>query len=288
MIDRLFFLVMSQLTLGGFLLIKVVSLKDIGWGFFRLCGFLYLLTAFSIVWFFPFPPEVSLVSGQGVLSLITSRWGWEFLLWGIFSLLLGAYNVGIWVERARLSTLSFQLAIAVGIAALLLGAGAYSTASPFWNLPLLALNFLTSALSLGCVMTGMLLGHWYLVTPKLPVAPLRQMITLLLLSLTIQAGAIALSIALSSDLLIPHVEGPGNLLLTTYRPIFLGRVLVGILGGLTIAFFARQALKNDTSHTATQSATGLLFIAILLVMAGEVVARVLLLLTYKHGGAIPI
>ena len=46
---------------------------------------------------------------------------------------------------------------------------------------------MVAAVALGAVTAAMLLGHWYLVTPKLSPTPLRRMMWLLLASLGLQA-----------------------------------------------------------------------------------------------------
>ena len=52
---------------------------------------------------------------------------------------------------------------------------------------LIALTVLLSATVLGAATTGMLLGHWYLVTPALSNRPLLRSIVLLLVGLVSQA-----------------------------------------------------------------------------------------------------
>src|SRR5918999_1560364 len=54
---------------------------------------------------------------------------------------------------------------------------------------LFAGQLVLAALALGAVNAGMLLGHWYLVTPKLSPAPLRRMMWLLVGCLMLQALA---------------------------------------------------------------------------------------------------
>ena len=52
-----------------------------------------------------------------------------------------------------------------------------------FSAPLFAAQLMLVALALGAVTAAMLLGHWYLVTPKLSPAPLRRMMWLLLAAL---------------------------------------------------------------------------------------------------------
>jgi hypothetical protein len=70
----------------------------------------------------------------------------------------------------------------VGMAALVVLAAAGGTRS----IPLFATQLVTAALALGSVNAAMLLGHWYLVTPKLSPSPLRRMMWLLIGTLLLQ------------------------------------------------------------------------------------------------------
>ena len=78
----------------------------------------------------------------------------------------------------------------LGIAALMVLAAAGGTRS----LPLFAAQLMLVAIALGAVNAAMLLGHWYLVTPKLSPAPLRRMMWLLMGALIIQAFAFAIAL----------------------------------------------------------------------------------------------
>src|SRR5207248_5631897 len=73
------------------------------------------------------------------------------------------------------------LALAEGLATLVLAAADRPSA---WLGPVLTgLAFGISALALGAATAGLLLGHWYLVTPRLSSRPLRLLCDLLLASL---------------------------------------------------------------------------------------------------------
>src|SRR5688500_10506541 len=78
----------------------------------------------------------------------------------------------------------------VGMAALVALAAAGGTRS----IPLFATQLVIAAIALGAVNAAMLLGHWYLVTPKLSPAPLRRMMWLLIASLVLQGVVFAVAI----------------------------------------------------------------------------------------------
>jgi hypothetical protein len=127
-----------------------------------------------------------------------------------------------------------------------------------------------AALPLGAVALGgadgaMLLGHWYLVTPKLSPAPLRRA------SLTVVA-AVALQIALVG---IVWLRGDLTGTWETALSVALGlRIGVGLFMTLLVALAAWW-----TAGMNTQSSTGLLYVALGCAFAGEVSARVIFFLT---------
>ena len=111
----------------------------------------------------------------------------------------------------------------------------------------------------------MLLGHWYLVTPKLSPDPLRRMMWLLLVALVLQALTFALAvIAVSSG----PLGGPIGWL--TWL-----RLVVGIVLPIGITILALLASRA----ASLQATTGLLYISMAFVMAGSIAGASLAYLT---------
>lgn len=149
----------------------------------------------------------------------------------------------------------------VGILALVTLANAGGTASPV----LFATQLVLAALALGAVNAAMLLGHWYLVTPRLSPRPLRRMMALLLGALALQGVAFLVAVVLVSS---GPLGGPIGWL--TWL-----RVVVGIalpIGITVLAFLASRA-------PSLQASTGLLYIGLAFVMAGSVAAASITYLT---------
>jgi hypothetical protein len=148
----------------------------------------------------------------------------------------------------------------VGIAALVVLAAAGGSD----NVALFAGQLVLAALALGSVNAGMLLGHWYLVTPKLSPAPLRRMMWLLVGSLALQAVAFTLAV----------LSGPqaldGGLGMLTWL-----RLAVGIVLPIVAAVLAILA----SSAASLQASTGLLYIGLALVMAGSIAGASITYLT---------
>lgn len=140
----------------------------------------------------------------------------------------------------------------VGLAALVVLALAGGTASP----GLFAVQLLLVALALGSVNAAMLLGHWYLVTPRLSPAPLRRMIWLLIAALAAEGLVfVAAILAVPGD----AISGPMGWLSWL-------RLAAGILLPICVAVLAILASRG----ASLQASTGLLYIGLALVMAGSI------------------
>lgn len=140
----------------------------------------------------------------------------------------------------------------LGLAALVVLAVGGGTRSA----PLFAGQLVIAALALGAVNAAMLLGHWYLVTPRLSPAPLRRMMWLLFGSLVLQGLAFAVAlVVVGTDALIGGLGWLTSL-----------RLAVGVLLPIGVTVLALKA-----SHAPSlQASTGLLYIGLALVMAGSI------------------
>jgi hypothetical protein len=130
--------------------------------------------------------------------------------------------------------------------------------------------FAIAALPLGAIALGgsdgaMLLGHWYLVTPKLSPAPLQRAALVVVAAVALQLALVTIT-ALRGDL-----TGSWETALTVALAIRIG---VGLLMTLIVS-----AAAWWTARMNTQSSTGLLYVALGCVFAGEVSARVIFFLT---------
>ena len=203
-------------------------------GFVAVCAAVLLLS------------ELSLVESAAVESTAPARRALVFL----FSLGCLAYLVASVVRWPR-SGLAIGVA-GVGLASLVTLAVAGGTRSG----TLFAGQLVTTALALGAVTAAMLLGHWYLVTPKLSPTPLRRMMWLVIGALAAQALVTVVSLAtLGGDPLAGDIGW-----LTVLR------LAAGI--GLPIAITALALLASRSA--SLQASTGLLYVGLALVMAGSI------------------
>jgi hypothetical protein len=150
---------------------------------------------------------------------------------------------------------------ALGLVALIVLAAAGGTDSA----PLFAGQLVLAALALGSVNAAMLLGHWYLVTPKLSPAPLRRMMWLLVGALLLQG--VAFGVAL---LLVGTEPIDGGMAWLTWLRLGVGILLPLVATGLAIAASRAASL---------QASTGLLYIGLALIMAGSIAGASLSYLT---------
>jgi hypothetical protein len=125
------------------------------------------------------------------------------------------------------------------------------------------LDPVTSGLLLGMTMAAMLLGHWYLNAPGMPLAPLKRLVQLL-------AAAVLLRAIVCGSGLVLELEAVHSF--STARWLFLAlRWLGGLVGTGVLAVLAWKTLAIPN----TQSATGILYVAVITVFLGELVSLLL-------------
>ena len=141
-----------------------------------------------------------------------------------------------------------------------------------------SLSALAGALLAGATAATMTLGHWYLVDPTLSIRPLATGAALFLGAAGLRA-AVAAGFLVSGGALALRIESPADLIYSTTALFFSFRTVTGLLAPLTLAALVRSTVRIRS----TQSATGLLYVALILVLFGELTAIFLELLT---GGAL--
>ena len=158
------------------------------------------------------------------------------------------------------------LGLLAGAVAIVLAAGARP--SPSLGPLLTGLASVASAVALGASVMALVLGHWYLVTPRLSPVPLRLLCDLAIVSL----------IALTGFALWYVLERPAA---TAFGPDvaafrWSGFVAVTLFPiGVTIA--ARLCCQEWPRGRAIQAATGLLYITAAMVLAGALAGNMVLL-----------
>ena len=124
----------------------------------------------------------------------------------------------------------------------------------------------TGGLCLGLVTTSMLLGHWYLNTPTMKLAPLRRLIIFLAI-----AVALRIAVCLAGTCLEANQRFASSAIPQSWYLFLALRWLTGLVGTLILAALTWQTLKIPN----TQSATGILYAAVILTFIGELTSQLL-------------
>jgi hypothetical protein len=179
----------------------------------------------------------------------------------VFALLAAAYTIAV-ARRFRAPTLAAAGVAAAAatliFAALSWGGGARGAA------PLL-LQLLVLSVATGGVFAAMILGHWYLVTPRLPEAPLILIARLLLAVVGLQVILFAVWVATGAG---PAGPAPFGVLVGQWALFVWLRLIVGLVFPLIVSWAAVQTARTRSM----ESATGLLYINVGSIAAGTILA----------------
>ena len=179
----------------------------------------------------------------------------------VFCALAAGYVLTL-IARRPLAPLAVAGAIS-GVAVLLFGAlgwgGGVQGAVPL----LVQLTVLAAAT--GGVFAAMVLGHWYLVTPKLPEAPLVLFGRLLTGVLALQVVLFVVWSAVGAG---PSGEGRFAVLVGPWALFVWLRLVVGLIFPLIVSWAAVQTARTRSM----ESATGLLYINVGTIAAGTILA----------------
>lgn len=260
------FLILAELAVGGFLIVLLADYEGIATkGFLGLSGATYLFIGLVALWGRGHIAPAAVGEGLPVDETWRGLEGAGFLGFLIF---LGLYTLWMFGEDTRLRRLLGTISLGGGLLSLLAGGLAYRV--PHLGGLSTLVGVATGALVVGAAMSGMILGHWYLVTPGLSPRPLRTMTLVLLGALVAQTLLLPVWLATAGG------GGPDAAALLTgvYSIPFWLRVLVGLVLPLAVAGMTLHCCRIRS----LQSATGLLYVAVALVLAGEIAAKLLLVL----------
>jgi len=238
-------------SLGGLILLPLVPFRDIGPRFYRFFGILAAV----------------FVSLYALFNHFSSFWFWFIPL-----ALLSLYIVAMTKSPQTLGIkLFYPLA--------LLGAGfLFFKETILLHNPLInnrlefilyESNCILSSLLLGSTLMAMILGHWYLVEPKLSIKPFMRLTWAFILILMsrfflILAGLLFYWKFLPKGkqfLLEKLISVEGDLI------FLLQRVLFGLFLPALLSYF----VWNTVKIRSTQSATGILYVNLVFVLIGELI-----------------
>lgn len=233
---------------GCALLLLFFPAKTLGRGFFSLHGVL----AFSFA----------------ALALLVRPAGLPFTVAAVAAASLAAYTLAAHGGRAAAARPLLALgAISAGWAMAGVAASGPRPTGSAWTVAGAALG----GLFFGAVLLVMNLGHWYLVSRSLPFRLLARGAALF------AALAVARTVLLGAAIAIkPAPEGLAALLsLERDALFFLFRVMWGIVGPLALSYF----IWRTADMKSNQAATGLLYVALVFVLIGELLSSCLTIAT---------
>jgi len=262
-----FLLIFGQLAVGGLIGLAVPPFAMLERGFYKSTATVFVGCAVLFV-----AGKTTLVLRAGEAN--AARLG-EIGVWAIFTVTAAVYLTSLWGDARRQRARAYTIALGLGLVALGVSASLRRLGPVLSPATLLyPLAFLTSALVLGAVATGLSLGHWYLIDLGLSIEPLRRLFRYFVIVLLVHLAVLAMTLvtmALGS--------GPGPAAVATlwreHALLLALRIVLGPLTALGLGYLIHRTLEIPQ----TMAATGLFYIAILAVMVGELLGRLLLFRT---------
>jgi len=267
-----FILVFGELAWGGLFALAIPPFFNVERGFYKSSASVYLAASITTA------VGLGLLAlrggasvGPGAVSLWTAS-----ALWTLSSAAVAVYLYTLWTENGLLRSRAYVLGLGLGLVALIanvtllmppgfgaVGAIAYS------------LTAITSALVLGLVSGAMLFGHWYLIDLEMPVDYLRTFVRLL--GIVLVADLVALGLALAMPAMIGSAGAAAAVheLVTSHLGLLAVRFVLGPVATIVLVWMCWQTLKIPQ----TMAATGLLYIAVMSVLVGEMLGRFILFRT---------
>jgi hypothetical protein len=202
-------------------------------------------------------------------ALVAYQAGW-LLAGGIASIAAACSYVGsvCWLyERTAAGRKVTVLVGACTLAGALIGTGSLKgdlVGNPSITVYVLeCLNPISSGLVLGLTMGAMFLGHWYLNNRTMEIAPLRRLLRLMVFAILFRGFICAFGLSM-------HL-GAESTPLAAGAMFILLRWLTGILAPLVLAWMVAKTLAIPN----TQSATGILYVAVIATFTGELMSLLL-------------
>lgn len=255
------FLVLAETAAGG--IVTVAYLRASGGithGFLKFVTATYAILAglaLLVVWAGPPASYRSLFSlNQGIAASLIG-------LQAVLVLALVVQCVLAFRGQEHLAISAFASVLAAALLLAGIGATFWPLAGSITGATALVLAIVFSAAVLGAATTGMLLGHWYLVTPALTNRPLLRAIIVLLVGLVLQA--IVFPLALGG---LRGSASPG-------QALGLSPVLSWLwaLGAVILPLLAAAPALVTCRLRSFMSTTGLLYLAMIALIPGQLLGQ---------------
>jgi len=261
-------LLLAELAVGSLIMVVIFDRRaQVTVGYVKACALTLVPLAVFGMWAYLVISPTADIEGYRVDDTWYRPFGVAFALFLAASVVHLVFAMTGERERAIMAGIAGSVA---GIVAMVL-LGLF-VAPPVWTPVLAVLSVLASTAVLGGSLMAMMWGHWYLTSGRLPKEPMEQMSLVVLGALLLQAALVLVgTIAPARE--VPLSDGLGVSL--AENPAFWLRVGVGLLFPIAVTWLAYKAAQIR----GMMSATGLLYIALGAILAGEVLARGLLFST---------
>jgi hypothetical protein len=192
------------------------------------------------------------------------------------SVVFTIYLYTLWTENGRLRARTYAAGLVLGMVAvvanamLLMPRGFGAVAALAY-----ALTAITSALVLGLVSGAMLFGHWYLIDLEMPVDYIRTWVRILGAVLIANLVTLILAIVLLAFTSGAPGASAARDLFASHSGLLAVRMILGPGATILLVWMCWQTLKIPQ----TMAATGLLYIAVMSVLVGEMLGRFILFRT---------
>ena len=266
-----FLLVFGELASGGIFALSIPPFFKVERGFYKSTASVYLgaglVTAIGFSWL--------AIRGTATTHPTPGTLWSAAVSWLVFSAAGAIYLATLWGEGGRLRARSYTATLAIGLVAVV--ANSILLKPPDFGATaavLYGLTAVTSSLVLGLVSGAMMFGHWYLIDPNLPVEYLRSFVRVLAAALITDLAALGSALVVLAA--VGGAAGAAVLgLVDSHGALLLSRTFLGPVATLTLTWMTWQTLKVPQ----TMAATGLLYIAVMSSLVGEMLGRFILFRT---------
>lgn len=260
-------LLLVELAAGSLAMLTVFDARrQVTTGYVKAGAITIVPLAIFAAWAYLSIDNVTDVEGYAMSTGWFRPFGWSLAAFVVLAVL---HMVAALRERHQAGVVLGAAGSAAGLAALV--TLALLVAGPAWSTPGVVLSVLASAAVLGTSNMAMIWGHWYLTSGRLPKEPMEQMALVVFGALVLQG--LLILVGTFAPVRIAPLDGSGVGLAENYA--FWLRVGVGLMFPLAAVWLAFKAAQIR----GMMSATGLLYIALGAILAGEVLARGILFTT---------
>ena len=213
-----------------------------------------------------------------------SSWLWEgpmlplYAVWGCFVLCVGIVVLAKWGTGRLWLQMILLLGATAAVAGLAMEAQRFAreVSQVPWAATAYFLGLASSVFLLGAVLVAMNLGHWYLVVLDMPFRYFRRFSILFGLSIVLKLVALMISLLIFGRQFPEVIHSTATDFITGNALFFWARIAIGLIVPGVLGVMVWQTVKIRSN----QSATGLLYVAMVFVLFGELFAKYLLAISH--------